>query len=244
MVGDATFAGMAQRPGWSGMRAIRLGRVCVFTPAESDTMVRPGPRMAEALAADGALPGAKGGAMSAARSLPEALSNAPGPGSGSHAAAGRLAGGDAAAVSVLLLLALGVGSTGFESVLHAGRIRWRCRSSGTSGAALARRLACRRAAGLAGAVAQGLFRNPLADPYLLGSASGRLAGCRAGAGAGRQHADGDRMAGAAGPDQCRICRCGRAVLLTLVLARGVQHTLRLLLAGVVVGVVLGALGRW
>jgi iron complex transport system permease protein len=32
-----------------------------------------------------------------------------------------------------------------------------------------------------------------------------------------------------------------AVLLTLVLARGVQHTLRLLLAGVIVGVVLGAL---
>jgi iron complex transport system substrate-binding protein len=51
MVGDATFAGMAQRPGWSAMRAIRLGRVCVFTPAESDTMVRPGPRMAEAAAA-------------------------------------------------------------------------------------------------------------------------------------------------------------------------------------------------
>jgi len=32
-----------------------------------------------------------------------------------------------------------------------------------------------------------------------------------------------------------------AVLLTLVLAKGVQHTLRLLLAGVIVGVVLGAL---
>jgi iron complex transport system permease protein len=31
-----------------------------------------------------------------------------------------------------------------------------------------------------------------------------------------------------------------AVLLTLLLARGVQHTLRLLLAGVIVGVVLGA----
>jgi ABC-type Fe3+-siderophore transport system permease subunit len=31
-----------------------------------------------------------------------------------------------------------------------------------------------------------------------------------------------------------------AVLLTLALAKGVQHTLRLLLAGVVVGVVLGA----
>lgn len=48
MVGDASFTGMAQRPGWSGMRAIRAKRVCVFTPAESDIMVRPGPRMAEA----------------------------------------------------------------------------------------------------------------------------------------------------------------------------------------------------
>jgi iron complex transport system substrate-binding protein len=50
MVGDATFAGMAQRPGWAGMRAIRAERVCVFTPAQSDTMVRAGPRMAEAAA--------------------------------------------------------------------------------------------------------------------------------------------------------------------------------------------------
>lgn len=48
MVGDASFTGMAQRPGWSGMRAIQAKRVCVFTPAESDVMVRPGPRMAEA----------------------------------------------------------------------------------------------------------------------------------------------------------------------------------------------------
>ena len=30
--------------------------------------------------------------------------------------------------------------------------------------------------GLAGAIAQGVFRNPLADPYLLGSASGALMG--------------------------------------------------------------------
>ena len=48
MVGDATFAGMAQRPGWSAMRAIRGLRVCVFTPQQSDIMVRPGPRMVEA----------------------------------------------------------------------------------------------------------------------------------------------------------------------------------------------------
>jgi iron complex transport system permease protein len=32
-----------------------------------------------------------------------------------------------------------------------------------------------------------------------------------------------------------------AVVLTLVLARGVQHTMRLLLAGVIVGVVMGAM---
>ena len=48
MVGDTNFAGMKQRPGWSNMRAIRYDRVCVFPPAQSDVMVRPGPRMAEA----------------------------------------------------------------------------------------------------------------------------------------------------------------------------------------------------
>ena len=48
MVGDATFAGMAQRPGWAGMPAIKAKRICVFTPEQSDIMVRPGPRMAEA----------------------------------------------------------------------------------------------------------------------------------------------------------------------------------------------------
>jgi iron complex transport system permease protein len=33
-----------------------------------------------------------------------------------------------------------------------------------------------RLLGLAGALAQGLFRNPLADPFLLGSASGASLG--------------------------------------------------------------------
>lgn len=48
MVGDANYADMAQRPGWAGMRAIVAKRICVFDPAQSDIMVRPGPRMAEA----------------------------------------------------------------------------------------------------------------------------------------------------------------------------------------------------
>ena len=47
MVGSAGAAEMAQRPGWAAMRALREGRRCVFTPAESDLLVRAGPRLAE-----------------------------------------------------------------------------------------------------------------------------------------------------------------------------------------------------
>jgi iron complex transport system permease protein len=95
--------------------------------------------------------------------------------------------------------------------------------------------------GLAGAVAQGLFRNPLADPYLLGSASGAAlavavalvfaGGPEAALGLGARFG----LTGAA------FIGALAAVLMTLALARGVQHTLRLLLAGVIVGVVLAAL---
>ncbi len=47
MVGDSNYIGLEQRPGWRGMRALRERRLCVFTPEESDMLVRPGPRMAE-----------------------------------------------------------------------------------------------------------------------------------------------------------------------------------------------------
>lgn len=47
MVGERNHTGMAQRPGWTGIRAIREKRLCVFTPDQSDLLVRPGPRMAE-----------------------------------------------------------------------------------------------------------------------------------------------------------------------------------------------------
>ena len=95
--------------------------------------------------------------------------------------------------------------------------------------------------GLAGAMAQGLFRNPLADPYLLGSASGASLGVSlylslfGGSILSTGWWQRLGMTGAA------FAGAVLAVLLTLVLARGVQQTLRLLLAGVVVGVVLGAL---
>jgi iron complex transport system substrate-binding protein len=48
MVGDSNFADMTTRPGWQNMQAMRAQRVCTFKPAESDVLVRAGPRMAEA----------------------------------------------------------------------------------------------------------------------------------------------------------------------------------------------------
>ncbi len=48
MIGERNALGLEQRPGWAGMRAIREKRLCVFTADESDVLVRPGPRMAEA----------------------------------------------------------------------------------------------------------------------------------------------------------------------------------------------------
>lgn len=111
--------------------------------------------------------------------------------------------------------------------------------------------------GLAGAVAQGLFRNPLADPFLLGSASGASLGVAlalAAMGGGAGMLGGSMMNGGVavsvfsssalvrlGLTGAAFCGAVLAVLITLVLSRGVQHTLRLLLAGVVVGVVLAAL---
>ena len=161
--------------------------------------------------------------------------------------------------AALVLLGVCVGSSGVEDflspLLHpqtdpdhsalAAQIVWDIRLPRTMGAWTAGALL-----GLAGAVAQGLFRNPLADPYLLGSASGAALGVALALLA---------LGGAAGMlggttvsvySSSLLVRLGLtgaafvgavlAVLLTLVLSRGVQHTLRLLLAGVVVGVVLGA----
>ena len=139
-----------------------------------------------------------------------------------------------------VLLGLVVGSAGWEPLYgdsaSAVAILRDIRLPRTLGAWLAGALL-----GLAGAVAQGLFRNPLADPYLLGSATG------AGLGVALLLALlGLSPVGAMGWG-ARLGLTGAAfigavvaVLLTLALARGVAHTLRLLLAGVIVGMVLGA----
>ena len=176
-------------------------------------------------------------------------------------------------VAGMLLTALGltalgvsVGSAGFENLIGpllnpeadptatamAQQIVWEIRLPRTLGAWGAGALL-----GLAGAVAQGLFRNPLADPFLLGSASGAslgeaLALAAMGGGAGMLGASMMNSGVAVsvfsssawvrlGLTGAAFCGAVFAVLLTLALSRGVQHTLRLLLAGVVVGVVLGAM---
>ncbi len=141
----------------------------------------------------------------------------------------------------LLLLGITVGSTGFESVANMQRdpqamlIVWEIRLPRTLGAWLAGALL-----GLAGAVAQGLFRNPLADPYLLGSASGASLGVALAMALFGVSPLATQWVARVGLTGAAFLGAVAAVLLTLLLAKGVQHTLRLLLAGVVVGVVLGA----
>ena len=137
----------------------------------------------------------------------------------------------------ITLIALGsiLGSTGVDwHFADANRtILYEIRLPRSIGAYLAGALL-----GLAGAIAQSLFRNPLADPYLLGSASGALLGvgiilCLSYAG---EHSlvtllgiNGGAFAGAL-----------FGVLAALLLAGGYKSSLRLLLSGVVIGVIFGA----
>ena len=48
MIGNRSMQAMVPYPGWASMRAIRDDRICVFGPGDSDVVVRPGARMAEA----------------------------------------------------------------------------------------------------------------------------------------------------------------------------------------------------
>jgi iron complex transport system substrate-binding protein len=47
MVGERSADGLALRPGWHSVRAVREQRVCVFPTEQANVLVRPGPRMAE-----------------------------------------------------------------------------------------------------------------------------------------------------------------------------------------------------
>jgi iron complex transport system permease protein len=152
------------------------------------------------------------------------------------------------AISLLLLgifgivLGSSVGSTGFESWFAAfqdeiaWQIIWDIRLPRSVGAFVAGALL-----GLAGAIAQGLFRNPLADPYLLGSASGASLGVAIALALFGGNPFAAEFLIRLGLTGAAFIGAVLAVMLTIALAQGVQHTLRLLLAGVIVGVVLGAM---
>jgi iron complex transport system permease protein len=178
-------------------------------------------------------------------------------------------------LGVLLLLAvlagLATGSDGLSLAalradLAAGQAGWivgEIRAPRTLGAALVGALL-----GLAGALAQGLFRNPLADPYLLGAAAGASLGVVAllvSQSVGAPAVASASASAIASPSSTGLSLVEPAgwlhpgwwlqgglagaafagalagVALTLVLAAGALDSLRLLLAGVVVGVLLGAL---
>ncbi len=94
--------------------------------------------------------------------------------------------------------------------------------------------------GLAGAIAQGLFRNPLADPYLLGSAAGASLAVVLVLAAGTLAGVSLAWLADAGIVAAAFAGALGGSLLTLLLARGASQTLRLLLSGVVVGVMLTA----
>lgn len=150
-----------------------------------------------------------------------------------------------AALLLLGVLGLGVGSTGWQSPWALGavsgdpmvaEILWGIRAPRTVGAGLVGALL-----GLAGAVAQGLFRNPLAEPYLLGSSAGAGLCMALVLTVGLPWLVAEGWWARAGLTGAAFVGALAGVGLTLLLARGAVHTMRLLLCGVVVGVVLGAL---
>jgi len=145
-----------------------------------------------------------------------------------------------AASALLVAAGTAVGSLGWEPLFSAGAgnaaILWDIRMPRTLGAWLAGALL-----GLAGAIAQGLFRNPLADPYLLGSAAGAAFGVALLLMLGSVPALATGWFAGLGLTGAAFAGAVVAVGITLLLARGVQQSLRLLLAGVIVGMVFGAL---
>ena len=142
----------------------------------------------------------------------------------------------------LLLLGLAAGSEGWSFAWGTdAELIAAIRAPRTLGALLTGALL-----GLAGAIAQGLFRNPLADPYLLGAAAG------AGLGVVLVLAASGALGAVIGLASAGLLLRGGLVVaafagallgvsLTLLLARGAGRPLVLLLAGVVVGILMTAL---
>jgi iron complex transport system permease protein len=149
----------------------------------------------------------------------------------------------AAITLVLTGLSLVVGTSSAETSLgwifapdaQSAVILWDIRLPRAVGAWLAGALL-----GLSGAVAQGVFRNPLAEPYLLGTASGAALGVTLSLLAADASIGGLAWAGQLGVTGAACIGAAGAIVLTITLARGVLETASLLLAGIVIAFLLTA----
>ena len=149
-----------------------------------------------------------------------------------------------AIIAALALLGLAAGSEGWSLAwISEWDLVSAIRAPRTLGALLTGALL-----GLAGAIAQGLFRNPLADPYLLGSAAGAALGVVLVLAAGGLL--GQRIGLATADLLLRVGLVSAAFVgalagvgITLILARGTAKPMVLLLAGVVVGIVLSSISE-
>ncbi len=150
-------------------------------------------------------------------------------------------------LALTLLLTFGglvIGTTSIETSLHwlsapdhqSAVVLWQIRLPRTVGAWCVGALL-----GLCGAIAQGLFRNPLAEPYLLGTASGAALGVAVSLIALDSTLSELAWAGKLGLTGAACLGAAAATVLTIALSRGVLQTTSLLLAGIVVGSVLAAL---
>jgi iron complex transport system permease protein len=150
---------------------------------------------------------------------------------------------------LLLALAAGLAALGLAAGSEGWSFAWRdeadlitaIRAPRTLGALLAGALL-----GLSGALSQGLFRNPLADPYLMGSAAGASLGVVLVLAAGGLLGQEIGLAAAGGLQRMGLIGASflgalAGMTLTLALAGGAGRPMTLLLGGVVVGVLLTAL---
>ena len=148
-------------------------------------------------------------------------------------------------LAITALLAFGsliVGTSSVETSLgwllrpdaESSVVLWQIRLPRTLGAWFAGALL-----GLAGGIAQGVFRNPLAEPYLLGTASGAALGVTISLIAADASFEGLAWAARLGVTGAACLGAAGATLLTVSLSRGVLQTRSLLLSGVVVAFLLG-----
>lgn len=149
-------------------------------------------------------------------------------------------------VAITLLLTLGslvIGTSSIETSLgwilspdaQSSVVLWQIRLPRSVGAWFAGALL-----GLAGGIAQGVFRNPLAEPYLLGTASGAALGVTLSLVAADASLGALSWASELGVTGAACLGAGGATLLTISLSRGVLQTRSLLLSGVVVAFLLSA----